>query len=60
MARNKLSEEEALKRIDSQMSNEERLRSADVQIDNSGDEGQTAAFVKNECTKLATQYNTGK
>jgi phosphopantetheine adenylyltransferase/dephospho-CoA kinase len=37
MARNNLSEEEALKRIDSQITNEERTRLANVVIQNGGD-----------------------
>ena len=36
MARNRLSEEQAQSRIDSQISNRDRLEYADVKIDNSG------------------------
>lgn len=42
MARNGLSEEEALKRIDAQISNEERCDHADLVIDNSNDNSMEA------------------
>ena len=40
MARNRLSEEQAQSRIDSQISNRDRIEYADVKIDNSGSLGQ--------------------
>eukprot|EP01138_Halocafeteria_seosinensis_P007764 gb/GECG01007932.1/.p1 GENE.gb/GECG01007932.1/~~gb/GECG01007932.1/.p1 ORF type:complete len:240 (+),score=43.34 gb/GECG01007932.1/:1-720(+) len=48
MERNQLSREDAEKRIDSQMSQEEKMKKADVTIDTSGPKEQTKAIIKQE------------
>ncbi len=52
MARNKLSREEALKRIQSQMSSAEKLKYADFEIDTSGTFAETRSQVEDLYKKL--------
>jgi len=56
MRRNNLSEEEAQRRIDSQISNEERIKHADTVIDTDGPMEQTRARVEKQWLELKQKY----
>mmetsp|Transcript_19249 Transcript_19249/g.33331 ORF Transcript_19249/g.33331 Transcript_19249/m.33331 type:complete len:413 (+) Transcript_19249:165-1403(+) len=57
MARNNLSEEDAIKRINSQITNEERRAVAHVEVTNEGEQNALLAKVHQELQKLHARYS---
>ena len=56
MARNNFSAEEAVKRIKSQITNEERLKHADIAIDNNGNQQDLESKVKEQWNNLIERF----
>ena len=56
MARNNFSENEALKRIKSQITNEERLQHADISIDNNGTEADLKSKITEQWNSLIERF----
>ena len=56
MARNNFSEDEALKRIKSQITNEERLQHADISIDNNGTEADLKSKITEQWNSLIERF----